>query len=107
MAMPTKDLTNSLIKEVAVDATLPRGYVTQDIDTLFEAGIYRININMVPNQPSWMTYGTIEVIAVQEYVTQKYYPRTTTTFAMAIRSGHSSDKNWRSWIFVPIGVTPS
>ncbi len=62
MAMPTKDLTNSLIKEVAVDAMVIRNTAQTDLNQIVQTGVYLLNGKTLQNSPnSGIFYGMLKV----------------------------------------------
>ncbi len=92
--MPTKELTNDIVKGIMVDAMVDRGRC-EDVDTLVKPGVYIFDTN-TKNLPNWsFQYGIAEVFIRFESIYQRItaYPGSM----MAVRIGRPGD--WIPWNF--------
>ncbi len=105
--MPTKDLTNDILKGIMVDAMVMRDKlpIGTDLNTVLKSGIYPTYLELaLQNLPPKVgsLYGILEVVNSGYYVLQRYYAcartdGTSTIFAWRM-SVTPTGESWLPWI---------
>ncbi len=99
MSMPTKELTNDLVKQVASDSMVYRGMAV-DIDSCTDCGVYTLTTSSYcsnpPNVSGW-NLGTMEVFRREGHAGNSIVQRITTIGGIIIfRTVYNGNINaWR------------
>ncbi len=74
MALETKELTNSIIKSVATDAMVYRGFLDRSFNLALSCGYYwvRASAETTDFPKGAYQYGILEVLPVGDFILQRY-----------------------------------
>ncbi len=89
--MPTKDLTNSVIRDAATEVLMSRGYPV-DLDSVTQPGTYQVGSNTVTGKPG-NVYGVMIVVKGSAFLVQVIYCSGGVQY-QRMREG---DKDWGAW----------